>query len=596
MYTIKYYGDILHAPYDEELFLVSPEINTGANQSWTLTAQILSSHPYFGELKILKYGIEIYKDGKFFMRGRIMELEQGLNKLYKLYAEDKLAALNDSHCRPYEFEGPPEELFEWFINNHNSQVSDEQKLLKGNVTVTDPNNYIARSWENGSDTWSLMNSRLLDTLGGYFVVRYEEDGDYLDWLEDFSLYSSQEIRFGENLVDLNKIVSAEDTYTACIPYGAEIIEYVYGEVDADNVSWEADKYYTLSGETYILIQTEDAFNSAVSAGTTIYEVTSSEATGKKLTIESVNDGKDYLINEAAANNYGIIYAPADLVTWDDVTRPENLLTKSSDWLNNEGVMLRESITLTAADLSASGLNIGSFETYQNVMTYIEPLGMQASYLISGMKIDAAASEVLKISIGSTKKTLSSNILDAKKEANSLTQKVDKIEADYTTKGQVTDAINSEISTSASQILQTSEEITLGILAGYTSVSDLNAYKEEVANLFKVNEEGFSFDFNRLQLQIDALGGEIVNQSSYIKLIDGEVRIGGDGNPVTSVFTNNALEFRYNNETVARFTNETLEVRKISAENQVAFFDQWAIRKGAYITGKGYNLNDMWIGG
>lgn len=596
MYTIKFYGDTLHVPYDEELFLVNPEINTGANQSWTLRAQILSSHPYFAELKILKYGLEIYKDGKFFMRGRIMELEQGLNKLHKLYAEDKLAVLNDSHCRPYEFEGPPEELFEWFINNHNSQVSDEQKLLKGNVTVKDPNNYIARSWENGSDTWSLMNSRLLDTLGGYFVVRYEEDGDYLDWLEDFSLYSSQEIRFGENLVDLNKIVSAEDTYTACIPYGAEIIEYVYGEVDADNVSWEADKYYTLSGETYILIQTEDAFNSAVSAGTTIYEVTSSEATGKKLTIESVNDGKDYLINETAANNYGIIYAPADLVTWDDVTRPENLLTKSSDWLNNEGVMLRESITLTAADLSASGLNIGSFETYQNVMTYIEPLEIQASYLISGMKIDAAASEVLQISIGSTKKTLSSNILDAKKEANSLTQRVDKIEADYTTEGQVTDAISSEILTSTSQILQTSEDITLGILSGYTSVSDLEAYKQEVSNLFKINEEGFNFDFNRLQAQVDALGGEIVNQSSYIKLVDGEVRIGRDGNPVTSVFTNNALEFRYNNETVARFTNETLEVRNISAENQVAFFDQWAIRKGAYITGKGYNLNDMWIGG
>ena len=145
-------------------------------------------------------------------------------------------------------------------------------------------------------------------------------------------------------------------------------------------------------------------------------------------------------------------------------------------------------------------------------------------------------------------------------------------------------------------MQTSEEITLGILSGYTSVSDLEAYKQEVSNLFKINEEGFNFDFNRLQAQVEALGGEIVNQSSYIKLVDGEVRIGRDGNPVTSVFTNNALEFRYNNETVARFTNETLEVRNISAENQVAFFDQWAIRKGAYITGKGYNLNDMWIGG
>lgn len=157
-------------------------------------------------------------------------------------------------------------------------------------------------------------------------------------------------------------------------------------------------------------------------------------------------------------------------------------------------------------------------------------------------------------------------------------------------------VSKEIETASSDILQTANEITMSILSGYTKSSDLEKYKEQVNNLFSMTEEGFSFDFNRLQLQIDALGGEIVNQSSYIKLIDGEVRIGRDGNPVTSVFTNNALEFRYNNETVARFTNETLEVRNISAENQVAFYDQWAIRKGAYITGKGYNLNDMWIGG
>lgn len=157
-------------------------------------------------------------------------------------------------------------------------------------------------------------------------------------------------------------------------------------------------------------------------------------------------------------------------------------------------------------------------------------------------------------------------------------------------------VSKEIETASSDILQTANEITMSILSGYTKSSDLEKYKEQVNNLFSMTEEGFSFDFNRLQLQIDALGGEIVNQSSYIKLIDGEVRIGRDGNPVTSVFTNNALEFRYNNETVARFTNETLEVRNISAENQVAFYDQWAIRKGAYITGVGYNLNDMWIGG
>ena len=86
------------------------------------------------------------------------------------------------------------------------------------------------------------------------------------------------------------------------------------------------------------------------------------------------------------------------------------------------------------------------------------------------------------------------------------------------------------------------------------------------------------------------------QKSYIRLIEGNIYVGSYDNPITTVYTQNGLEIRYGDTVVARFSNEVLEVKNISAENQVAFFDQWAIRKGAYIYGVGYNLNDIWIGG
>lgn len=158
------------------------------------------------------------------------------------------------------------------------------------------------------------------------------------------------------------------------------------------------------------------------------------------------------------------------------------------------------------------------------------------------------------------------------------------------------AVSEEIIEVTSQILQTSEEITLGILAGYTTASDLEAYKKEIENLFKTNEEGFSFEFSQLKAKLTELGNEIIEQEQYIRLIEGEIHIGKSDSPITSAYTNDALEFRYNGQMVARFTNEMLEVRNISVENQVSFFDQWAIRKGAYIDGVGYNLNDVWIGG
>ena len=81
-----------------------------------------------------------------------------------------------------------------------------------------------------------------------------------------------------------------------------------------------------------------------------------------------------------------------------------------------------------------------------------------------------------------------------------------------------------------------------------------------------------------------------------RLVEGEIHIGKSDSLVTTIYTNDALEFRYNGQMVARFTNDLLEVRNISVDNQVAYFDQWAIRKGAYVDGVGYNLNDVWIGG
>lgn len=181
------------------------------------------------------------------------------------------------------------------------------------------------------------------------------------------------------------------------------------------------------------------------------------------------------------------------------------------------------------------------------------------------------------------------------ESNDVATKEDIENVDSKIDSEAT-SIRDEIIEHSSSILETAEEITMGILAGYTTVSDLETYKKEIENLFSASEEGFSFEFNQLSEKLTNLGNEISNQQQYIRLVNGEIHIGDSNSPVTSVYTNDALEFRYNGNMVARFTNEVLEVRNISAENQVAFFNQWAIRKGAYITGKGYNLNDIWIGG
>lgn len=599
MYRIKYYDKDIYIPGDDSFSVLDPILNREENKAGSLEFSMLPEHPYYGQLEKLKLGVTVFEDEKVIFKGRIRSSEGDFDNENELKAEGKLAVLNDSQCRPFEFTGTPEELFEYFLDNHNSQVSDEQKLKKGNVTVTDPNNYITRSWKETAKTWPLMNSRLLDTLGGFFVVRYEEDGDYLDWLKGFDKYSSQKVEFAENLLDVSIFIDATETYTACIPYGAKIVVNHYEEVEIETATWEEGKYYLLTNDIYSLITTEDEFNSAVAAGDHIYEITSSETTDERVTIESVNDGKDYIINEEMAAKYGVIYAPTELVTWDDVSRPENLLEKSSNWLNNKGVSLKETVEATALDLSKLGFDIEKIDIFHNVQVSSAPHSLEASYLVSKMQTLLDAPEETRIRLGSSKQTFTDRNIADKKKVEDTAERLGKIEADYVNNEKMSSTIAKELLETSSQILQTSEQIVMGILAGYTTVDALETYKKQIENTLTVSEQGFNYEFKRLEEILTELGKVVTTQNSYIRLENGEILIGQTGenaSPVMTVYTNNGMEIRFNNITVARYANGVMEVTNIFAGNQVAYWHQWATRKGAYIEGKGYNLNFMWIGG
>lgn len=189
-------------------------------------------------------------------------------------------------------------------------------------------------------------------------------------------------------------------------------------------------------------------------------------------------------------------------------------------------------------------------------------------------------------------TAETNITQNSEQIQSIAIRTTVLEEESATK----DEIAQQLEEKATQILQTSEEVTIGILSGYTTTEDLERYKSQIENTFKANEEGFAFEFAQMQGQLDELGGEIAERNQFIRLVNGEIIIGKSDSPITSVYTSNGMEIRYNGEMIARYTNEVLEVRNVSVDNQVSFFDEWAIRKGAYIDGVGNNLNDMWIGG
>jgi len=372
---------ILYDLRQEELTLENPELDLTVSKVGKLSFSIYPDHPYFDLIQKKSSKTEVIKNGKTIFRGRVIEDEQGLYNNKTILCESALAYLNDSIVRPNSFSGSPLEFLTMLLDNHNSQVSEEQQLKLGNVTVKDPNNYISRSWTDYLSSWEVLEKRGIELVGGYVIERYEDDGTYIDWLEDFDDTSTQVIEFGENIIDILARNDASQTYSVVIPLG----------VEAEN----------------------------------------EDGTKTRLTIESVNDGKDYLVNQDALDKYGWIVAPVSETTWDDVTVASNLLTKGKDWLNNQGVMIKSEFEITALDLQATDKSIESFFYGEYVIIKSKPHNIDEVLLLSSIKIPLAHPENTQITVGKETNSLTGIQMGAGSKLDNVINRVNIVEKNYT---------------------------------------------------------------------------------------------------------------------------------------------------------------------
>src|SRR5699024_3669864 len=93
-----------------------------------------------------------------------------------------------------------------------------------------------------------------------------------------------------------------------------------------------------------------------------------DASQARLTIESVNNGKDYIVDETALATFGVITRS---VTWNDITQPSTLKTRVQQYLRDNN-RVKTSYQLDTLDLSLIGLDIDSFDVH-NYYPVINPL-------------------------------------------------------------------------------------------------------------------------------------------------------------------------------------------------------------------------------
>lgn len=400
MYQLKYKNYILYDPRlaDEKLIVRDPSVKLAVNKAGEMSFTVDAEHPYLSNLRRMRGLVELL-DGAFpIYRGRITSDIKDFYGAHKIETEGIMAVLNDSIIPPFNF---PEDFtedasykaaaasgnvveffFHWILSQHNAQVTAEQQIKPGVVTVSDPNNYITRSSEEYATAMSTISDKLIKSaLGGYLLIRYEDDGNYLDYYAALPLTNTQSVEFAENLLDISSETDGTNIYTAILPEGND--------------------------------------------GLTIGNLPDGD-----LTDDLVKSGK-IIYSKSGVATYGRITRH---IKWDDVTVAANLQTKAKAALADNGLSMPETITCKAVDLGWQD-GIQHFRVGRMTALLSTPHGYSASYPLMELAPDILDPGNTKISLGATRRTFTGSQIDAVRKAEEsagqvrtdLNKKIDDIE-------------------------------------------------------------------------------------------------------------------------------------------------------------------------
>lgn len=492
---------LLHDDRLEELKVLSPQLVLEVNKTGSLTFSIYPDHPYYNNIAKLKTIITVYQDDLLLFRGRVLNDEKGFWNEKQVVCEGQLAFLLDSIQRPYNFTGSVLEYFTQLISNHNAMVEVEKQFVVGNVTVTDPNDYIVRSNIDPVKTWEEIEKKLLELLGGFLQVRHENGTFYIDYLQEISKISSQTVEFGKNLLDLKHIRKGEDIATALIPLGSKL---------KDEEGQDTDQRLTIGDP-------------------------------------------DYIYDQEAVDQYGWIFATA---TWDDVTDAANLLTKGQAHLATL-VNAVESIELTAADLAKIDTTVNAFQLGSYVRVISKPHGLDQLFLVSKLDVNLLDPAGSKLTLGGTFLGFGEALQGVSERSGQIVQIVENVaknanQAVYN----VERNLEASIQIAADNIQQSVAEKVYLKDETDSLISEVSTQLEQTAQGWEMQFTEYGADIDDLKAGVDA---EFELIEKYIRFVGGAILLGEVGNELELQISNDRISFMQSGAEVAYFSNNKLYV-------------------------------------
>lgn len=408
MYQILCDDLILHDVRVDGLQVVGAKCDLEVNKTGAFTFSIPPVHPNYDAVVKHKSVITLLHNNEIIFVGRVLNDEIDFYNMKNIECEGELSFLLDSIQRQeeYHLDGGNANVIETYLKDlisiHNTQVDDYKKFTVGNVTVTDPNNYLYKI-SNYENTLNVINEDLIDTFGGYILTRHSGDTTYLDYVSEYSGVCSQTIEFGKNIVDMTRYIKGEEIFTALIPLGTTLDE------------------------------------------------TDITDTAKKLTISSVANSTvgtivkkdDYIYDSEAVKRWGWIWRT---YTWDDVEVANNLYAKGKELLKSS---INETFTmeLTAIDLSLLDVNIDSIKLGNKIQCVSTPHGINQLMFVQSITIDIdnPANTKIKLTLSEGQKFSTNSFTESKKNSDKTVTNIQTvIDEQYPTNGDLDFKLNNTI--------------------------------------------------------------------------------------------------------------------------------------------------------
>lgn len=241
------------------------------------------------------------RDNSIEFEGRVITSPQKMDNTgvftKEVTCEGELAYLNDTKTRSWDISGlNVNKMLDLLIKNHNGHTTADKQFTIGRVDVTGIIDIESNT--NFESTLNCLLDKLVNKFSGVLKVRKEYGIRYLDYTGLVGQESTTVIQLGKNIKDMILEYDVTNIATRVIPVGKD-----------------------------------------------------------NLTIEPVNNGKDYLEDAKAIKQYGIVEQIADLKGIEDLT----LLKKSGQEYLDNAKKAKIKLQISALDLSVLDINIDSFE-------------------------------------------------------------------------------------------------------------------------------------------------------------------------------------------------------------------------------------------